>query len=316
MNTNKSYKYINLLLRIAIGFFALYFIYTRLNDDLFPGLKLFTPFSIHYIYLLIAFLLLLLNWGFEAIKWKYAIRLSYEISFFNAFKTVLTGLTLGFLTPNRIGEIPGRAFLLRKSNFKEITLKTAVASFSQLLITLFFGTIGLFYSYSYFNTIPHFHFILLIIVLVLVFLFFIYFQLNILKYLSNYIHYFKENDTLKGLFEFTKAELLMLLFYSCLRYLIFSLQYYLVLYAFGISLSTLSALFLIPICFMIASFLPTIFISEIGVRGSVALFIFGFVSELDVQIVLASVVLWFINIAIPVLLGLFNLKDIKMFQEK
>jgi hypothetical protein len=316
MNTNKSYKYINLLVRIGIGFFAIYFIASRLKDDLLIGFNKIEFCSIQYRYLILALMLLFINWGLEAIKWKYAIRSTSELSIFKAFKLVLTGITLGFLTPNRIGEVPGRAILLGKQNFKEITLKTAVASFSQLLITLLFGTIGLIYSYSYFIGIPHFHLLILVAIVVLMFLFLIYFKMKVLKSLFNKIRYFKENVTLKGLFEFNKFELLILLTYSFFRYLVFSLQYYMVLQAFGISLTSLTTIFLIPICFMLASFLPTILISEIGVRGSVALFVFGLISELDVQIVLASVVLWCINVAIPALFGLINLKEIKLFKEQ
>jgi len=67
---------------------------------------------------------------------------------------------------------------------------------------------------------------------------------------------------------------------------------------------------------MIASFIPTILISEIGVRGSVALFVFGTVSNMDIQIILSSVLLWLINVALPALIGLINLNDLKILKEK
>ncbi len=75
-------------------------------------------------------------------------------------------------------------------------------------------------------------------------------------------------------------------------------------------------IFLIPVCFLLASSIPTILISEIGVRGSVALFVFGVVSDLDIQIIMASVLLWLINVALPALLGLLNLKELKLLKEK
>ena len=314
MDTNKLYKYINLLLRIGVGCFALYFIASRLKDDLFTNFNKIDFSFISYNYLILALLLLFINWGIEAVKWKYAIQSICKLTFFNAFKIVLTGITLGFLTPNRIGEIPGRTLLLNNNNFKETTLKTAVASFSQLLITFLFGTIGLIYSSSYFKSIPHFELAIIVAVCILTFLFLIYFKMKTLKTFFYNIHYFKENETLKGLFEFKTIELVMLLNYSFLRYLVFTLQYYMVLIAFGIPITSGTAFFLIPVCFMVASFLPTILISEIGVRGSVALFVFGMISDLDVQIILASIVLWCINVAFPALLGLFNLKELKLFK--
>ncbi|MDB4534356.1 hypothetical protein N9242_05730, partial [Vicingaceae bacterium] len=92
-------------------------------------------------------------------------------------------------------------------------------------------------------------------------------------------------------------------------------QYFLVLRAFGLSLDGVNELLLIPVCFLIASFIPTILISEIGVRGSVALFVFGTFSDLEFQIILASVVVWMINVAVPALLGLLNLKELKLIKE-
>jgi len=66
---------------------------------------------------------------------------------------------------------------------------------------------------------------------------------------------------------------------------------------------------------MFASFIPTLLISEIGVRGAVAVFVFGTISNLEIQIIMASILLWLINIALPALIGIFNLKEIKLFKE-
>ena len=64
---------------------------------------------------------------------------------------------------------------------------------------------------------------------------------------------------------------------------------------------------------MIASIVPTILLSEIGVRSSVAIFVFGIVSHDTMAVVLSSVTLWAINIALPGLLGVLNLKQLKIF---
>ena len=316
MKFNKSYKDINLLLRILIGALAVLFIYFRIKDEFFSSFQLIPSVNTQYSYLFFVVLLLFFNWGLEALKWKFSIRSIHSISFFTAFKSVLTGITLGFLTPNRIGEIPGRALILGVSNFKAIALKTAVASFSQLLITLFFGVIGLYYSLVYFINVPYIHFIALFLSGTTIFFLLFYFYINKFQFFFNKIPFIKKNDVLKGLFEFTKVELLLLLFFSFLRYIVFSVQYYFVLLSFTISLTSLSEIFLIPICFMFASFIPTLLISEIGVRGSVALFVFGMVSELDLSIILASIVLWAINVALPALLGLFNLHELKLFNKQ
>jgi len=133
LKTNKLYKYINLLIRILIGLAAIWYIYIKLNDSFLFNLQQFNIDNISYRFIIIALLLVILNWGIEAIKWRYAIRNIVGLSILKAFKHTITGITLGLVTPNRIGEIPARALLLNNNSFKEITLKTAVASFSVII---------------------------------------------------------------------------------------------------------------------------------------------------------------------------------------
>jgi uncharacterized membrane protein YbhN (UPF0104 family) len=310
LKINKSYKYINLLIRFVIGAIAVYFIYFRIAEDFY---KIETK-NIDLFILGIVLILMFLNWGIEAVKWRFTIRNIEEISIFKSFKLIFTGITLGFLTPNRIGEIPARALLLNGSNVKEITLKTTVASFSQLLITLFFGIIGFCFTFNNFSYIINPIVWIVILSLGLLLLLLVYFRTNKLESIFNRSKFIREKELFRGLSGFSVLELFNILLLSLLRYIVFVFQYYLVLKAFGVYLSDIYAILLIPVCFMVASFIPTILISEIGIRGSVALFVFGTISNMDIQIILASMVLWLINIALPILLGLYNLKDLKLIK--
>ena len=67
---------------------------------------------------------------------------------------------------------------------------------------------------------------------------------------------------------------------------------------------------------MITSVIPTLLISEIGVRGSVALLVFGIITNNEIAIVFSSVLLWVINVAAPALIGLFFMKGLTFLQEK
>ena len=314
MKINKSYKYINLLIRFVIGAIAVYFIYFRIAEDFFIDFYKIETKNIDLFILGIVLILMFLNWGIEAVKWRFTIRNIEEISIFKSFKLIFTGITLGFLTPNRIGEIPARALLLNGSNVKEITLKTTVASFSQLLITLFFGIIGFCFTFNNFSYIINPIVWIVILSLGLLLLLLVYFRTNKLESIFNRSKFIREKELFRGLSGFSVLELFNILLLSLLRYIVFVFQYYLVLKAFGVYLSDIYAILLIPVCFMVASFIPTILISEIGIRGSVALFVFGTISNMDIQIILASMVLWLINIALPILLGLYNLKDLKLIK--
>jgi uncharacterized membrane protein YbhN (UPF0104 family) len=314
LKINKSYKYINLLIRFVIGAIAVYFIYFRIAEDFLIDFYKIETKNIDLFILGIVLILMFLNWGIEAVKWRFTIRNIEEISIFKSFKLIFTGITLGFLTPNRIGEIPARALLLNGSNVKEITLKTTVASFSQLLITLFFGIIGFCFTFNNFSYIINPIVWIVILSLGLLLLLLVYFRTNKLESIFNRSKFIREKELFRGLSGFSVLELFNILLLSLLRYIVFVFQYYLVLKAFGVYLSDIYAILLIPVCFMVASFIPTILISEIGIRGSVALFVFGTISNMDIQIILASMVLWLINIALPILLGLYNLKDLKLIK--
>ncbi len=316
MKNNKLYKYINLLLRIIIGVIAVWFIYLKLKDDFFANTKQLNTGSITYGFIIIAVLMLFVNWGIEAIKWRYAIRKIEPVTISKAFKLTITGITLGLITPNRIGEIPARALLLNTDSFKALTLKTMVASFSQLVITLLLGGIGFVVTNHGFNLGIDSIIIDVVFLLSSMLMLLIYFKIGKLEVVFGRIKYFREKEIFKALSEFSFIELTNVLVLSFLRYIVFAIQFWLVLKAFGIQLDSPNDVLLIPICFMFASFIPTLLISEIGVRGSVALFVFGAISDMDIQIILASVLLWIINVALPALMGLMNLKDVKLLKEK
>lgn len=305
------YKYINLLFRFTIGVGAVWFIYVKLNSDFLDSLE---GIKLNWSFLILTIFLLFVNWGIEALKWRFAIKDIYEISFIKALRLTFTGITIGLLTPNRIGEIPARAALLKTDSFKAVVLKTVASSFSQVVITFLLGGLGLVLTRKYFN----FNNLLLnaVIVLGLILLLTLYFNVKKLLPFFEKFKILRNEKLINSLKEIRFKELVTLLVFSLLRYLVFFLQYWLILKSFGIDLVSVKEVFLIPVCFLLASSIPTILISEIGVRGSVALFVFGVVSDLDIQIVWASVLLWLINVALPAIFGLYNLKELKLLKDK
>jgi len=87
--------------------------------------------------------LMFVNWSIEAFKWKISVKKIQEISFFKAFRAVLSGVSFSVSTPNRVGEYLGRVLYMDAGNkLKSISI-TIVGSMSQLIITLLMGCIGL-----------------------------------------------------------------------------------------------------------------------------------------------------------------------------
>lgn len=313
MNRKTIYKYFNLIIKVLIGVTAFGFIVFKLKDGLNDNLRYLNSTSISYNYISFCLLLMLVNWGIESFKWKFLIGRLVSISFFQAFKFVLTGITVSLVTPNRVGEIPGRVFLLNEPNkVKDLVWLTTMGSFSQLIITLVIGFVGVYLTRDIFALYLTVGLLLILsVVIILTIGLFLFFQ-KIPK-LLNKVTFFEKIGATKSS-QLSLTDLVSALVISAVRYGVFCIQYWLILKAFNIELILISEIMLIPVCFLIASIIPTILLSEIGVRSSVAIFVFGMISDNVMAIVISSLLLWTINIALPGLLGMANLKQLKILK--
>jgi len=299
--------------RILIGIIAFVFIYLKLKDGLS---SYYTPYfvgDVNVRLLLLVCLLCFLNWGIEAYKWKILISGIVKISWLKSLRLIFTAITIGLLTPNRVGEIPSRVLLLnRKNDLKSLITFTTFGAYAQGIVTLLFGVTGFALTLGYFLHTPFVNTGLLGSGLMLLLVVLFYFRPELIKFIGDKIPFFRDNKIFDSIGLLSFSLLLKILGISMLRYIVFFAQYYLVLEAFDITFSSYSDIFLIAVCFLLASAIPTILLSEIGVRGSVALFVFGFVSDNTVAIVLASISLWAINVAFPALIGLTGLQELRI----
>ena len=306
MNNKARYKYFNLVVRTLIGIASVFFIYFKIKDSFSIQYQDFVSLSINYFFLFFAFLLSFLNWGIETYKWRFVVLKIQSLAFVTALKIVFTGITLSLITPNRIGEIPARAYLLNNSkHLKKNVYATFISSFSQLLVTLLIGLLGVIYTLNLIDIhLSNTFIIILTISITLLFLMFI-FSDKLKNFFLKMLH--KEDNI-----EFNEMDTLKFLGFSLLRYLVFCLQYLFILEAFGIHFISFIQLWLIPVCFLLASSIPTFVLSELGVRSSVAILVFGIFTDNDLSIILAASFLWIINIGLPATYGLFFLNQLKI----
>ena len=90
--------------------------------------------------------LMVLNYTIEAIKWKSVIAETNQFNIFQALRAVLVGQAFSFFTPARSGDYVGRTlFLAPGTKLKGIT-QMAWASYAQLLMTICFGSLALFWN--------------------------------------------------------------------------------------------------------------------------------------------------------------------------
>ena len=313
-------KYLSIIIKIVIVFFSFYFIYHQLVEN-----KSFEELDIsvlidtvkkNKVYLVGVILMMFLNWLVEALKWRYMISKIENISIMTAYRAVFTGITVSTFTPNRIGEYGGRVFCLEKGDRIKAVFITVLCSMSQLLVTILFGSISLFILFDEILIDKTFLSVSLLIFLNL-FLLFSYFNIShIVNFLGKFklIKSFKKY--LKVLVMYNYKDLIIAFIYSNTRYFIFSLQFIILLHVFGINISFMDAILSVMLIFFFITITPTITIAEIGVRGSVAIFVLGLFSSNDIAILSSTTLLWLINLIIPAIIGSFFIFSLKFFRSK
>jgi len=270
--------------------------------------------------------LALVNWGIEARKWQVLLKPLQKIRFLRAYRSVLSGLALSLNTPNRMGEYGGRILYVKEgSRLKAISLSIA-GSISQLIITLIFGCLGLVYL-LFFQHLPTGYLMGLSVYWIKVLLFIssiataiiilFFFRLSwLIKLLekipgsSKFIGYFNVLE------EFTAKLLLRLLSLSLFRYLVFVLQYILLLQVLHVGIFWFDSFRIITILFLVLAIVPSFAIADLGIRGKFSTGLFGLYSVNTIGILGTTFGIWFINLFIPALAGSILILGIKFFKEK
>lgn len=291
-----------------------YIAYKLWNEQQSGSLSLgFSSLGFHELLLFSAsFALVFVNWGLESIKWKLLMASIAPISWRNAVGSVLAGVSVSIFTPNRVGEFGGRIFFLNREHRVQGIGATLVGNLAQMLTTLIIGVIGLLPFWFFLDAARSFPFsvnILFFIALVVIagglIVYFSMHRLETLlkhfKWVPHKMHYFTY------LAAYKKRLLLSVLGLSGLRYLVFSIQFFLLLKINGINLTPTVIALAISQIYLILTLVPTFALSELGVRSSVAVLVLGFFTPLSGAVILASVSLWIINLAFPALIGAYFL---------
>jgi uncharacterized membrane protein YbhN (UPF0104 family) len=264
------------------------------------------------LFILIAFVLMVVNWLIESKKWQFLISKQQTINFLDALKGVLAGISVSIFTPNRTGETIGRMVVLTPENRIKSILLTLIGNYAQLLTTLVGGLIGFAllitsYNYSFESSyiISNKYLIYFLFALSII-LPFIYFNIRKLSEIINYVF---KSEKVKSFFsvvnKFDTQDLSIVLTYSLIRYVIFFIQFYFLSISISSSMVFSEYFIVLSVSFFVMNFIPTFSIAELGVRSSVMLY-FGEIMQLNpIVLILASALLWIINLAVPSLFGYY-----------
>ncbi|MBC6490888.1 lysylphosphatidylglycerol synthase domain-containing protein [Flavihumibacter stibioxidans] len=272
----------------------------------------------------VAVLLMVVNWGLEALKWRELLLPLHRISGWQALKAILAGVAFAVNTPNRIGEYGGRVLYLPEGKRLQAVSLTLVGSFSQLLVTLWLGTIGLWLFYlGYMGlNLPEYwqsnllwiRLLCLLLTIICLLLMLIYLRISWwVRLLEKLPGVEKWGKALLVIDHLPVRILLRVFGWSLMRYGVFVIQYILLLQCFEVTGSLWVAGWMVAIQFLVLAIIPTIALAELGIRGKLALELFGWISANQLGVITATVSIWLVNLIVPAIAGSLLIIRVRVF---
>jgi len=314
----KTKQFFFVLIKLSIVMGAFYFIYNKLttNEELdFYNFIDFLSKNAVFSSKNIIFLLFLtiFNWFFEILKWQNLVSFIKKIPFKEALEQSLGALTASLFTPNRIGEYGAKAIYFAKQFRKRILLLNLLGNSFQMLITTLFGVIGfIIFNNRYSIEISFIKLSRLLIVVAFIL------AIVILGFKEDRFHVKGFSiSRIKDYIKHISLKIHTLNFvYSLTRYLIFSFQFYFLLNIFGVDMSYMDAMIVITTMYLLASIIPSIFIFDVIIKGSIAVYLFSFVQINEFIILSIITLMWLLNFVLPSIFGSYYVLNFNWYNSE
>ena len=271
-------------------------------------------------------ILMFVNWGIEARKWQLLLRPLQKFSLLYSLKAVFAGCSITMLTPNRIGEYGGRILYVDEAfRIRAISL-TILGSMSQLAVTMLSGTIALAVlifspaaqkleassiSWIFNGKLIFLAGAGLIVIMLLFFrVHFLIVLIGRVPFLRRMVRHIRVLDFFNG------KQLLRIFSLSFSRYLVFILQYVLLLQVMDVRISFPLMLLLLAVFYMLMVLAPSIGFTELPVRAGISVLLLGVFTSNSIGIQAAALGIWLINLVAPAIIGSVLLLGIKIMKEK
>ncbi|MFT6166043.1 MAG: hypothetical protein ACJAV5_000860 [Vicingaceae bacterium] len=312
MEKAKLYKIGNTLVTVTIVFLCFYYLKSAFDSKVnnIDWDAIYDIIISNYLFVFVVICFVPINWGIETLKWKWILKDAQYLSWNQSVKSVLSGITMSIITPNGIGDYGGRMLGIEKNKIGQALFYNGFLSLSQLLTTFIFGLLGLLLVRERLN-LPINGAVLSIITMGLICIgFWIFFKSKFgLGFIKIFLLKYKQLIS----FEISRSLRFQVLFLSFLRYVVFCIQYYLLIQCFNSDIGLVETFSSIAVVYLCTAIIPTGWFSGLIVRGSVSFFVFQSVLNSGEFGVLASTVLWLINLFLPALVGLYYIKSFKLF---
>jgi uncharacterized membrane protein YbhN (UPF0104 family) len=262
-------------------------------------------------WLALALGLLPFNLGLEAAKWRCLLRSGgLTCSLTRAMGAVLAGSATGIFTPNRMGDYAGRLLHLPPGHRLWAAVYTFVSRIAQMAITVLLGAVALLALSQWVSPPPWLAasypwWLGAAASLGLIGAWGFGWPQQIQRILARVPLRHALLDRARAALTNLPAKTLRQVWgISLLRGSVFAAQYAALLLAFGFEAGLPLALALVCVTLLIKSLAPSLALSELGVRESVALAVMGLAGVQASMIVAATFALFLINLILPALIGL------------
>ncbi len=297
LKTNQKQRNLFTIIKLILFVGVLAIVYWQIRNfepDAWKKFTLVRPLS-----LITALLLVVLNIWIAYRMWKVTLTVvapgtEQRVSVHSFF----AGLVTGMLTPNMIGNFIGRFYYFGREKRASIILFTLLSNYAQFLASLTFGWIAILIVGDLI-VVEKSGYLLIWLGVALIPAYLLYYFVELLYRVrpKGYLMRFRL------LLQKNRSYRTRILGLSFARFVVFTLQFSLVLNAFGetVSLFSIMAIWQVYLLTMLA---PSLVLGKVGVKESIALYVLGSIGMNEFAVLFSSLIIWTINSLSPALLGL------------
>jgi hypothetical protein len=249
-------------------------------------------------------LLVPVNWFFEWRKWLLTLSVvdvyAKPATKIHAF---FAGIVTGMLTPNMLGNFIGRIYYFDRNHRIALVVLTLVTNYAQFIASVFLGIIALLILHKspWDLDIAQLNWVFISLA---IFFLLIYFNFEwVFKYIKRKTRMYLLIRNLQR----RRAFRWKILGLSMLRHAVFTLQFSLMLSAFGEDFSFQNMLWIWQF-YLWLTLAPSLFLGKLAIRESVAIWVLTAAGMGELTIVISSFLIWVFNLLLPTVIGLFIFK--------
>lgn len=242
------------------------------------------------------------------------------LSWRNAILGILSGIAFSLFTPNRIGEYGGRILYVDPKYSWQAVLASLTGSFAQNVVHISFGLVAAVFLFSSVVVLPPITGTGLWVfsACILVAIWIMYLNLPRITCIlgrwesPRFLH--KPWQALGHVSQITQAQLSLTLVFATFRYLVFTVQYILLLLYFNVDVPFFWLAGGVAVIYLMQTSIPLPPFVDLIARNELGILLWAGFGANELSIVAAGLSIWIINLAFPALFGLLAVATVNVLR--